>query len=109
MVYALQAQLAFATEARRDNVATAVETRIAGKPRFGLDYLSRQPVNDDPWGLIVELRFTSRADQEDLQARIDAVATGANAPLAGSYVRIHDCPHDETEAAACEIAAERTW
>ena len=37
------------------------------------------------------------------------MATGANAPLAGSYVRIHDCPHDETEAAACEIAAERTW
>jgi len=108
MVYCVQAELLFATEARRDLVADAVETRIAGRARFAVDVVTRLPRTDEGFGLIVELRFTSRADQADLDSHVQSFATGARAPLPGSRIWIHDCSSSEATV-PCVITSERTW
>lgn len=112
MVYCLQAALAFTSAARRDAVLNGIATRIAGRPRWGVDELQavslapRIPGGTD--GLRTTLRFVSRADEEDLMARIEALATGQRTPIDGSWVALHDCGHDDEEG-ACAPAERREW
>jgi hypothetical protein len=108
MVYCVQAELAFQSANRRNNVQAAVETRIEGRSRWSADLVERfTRRSDGAPALRVMLRFVSRADQEDLQARMDALFP-ANPPLQGSWVRLHDCSHDEGTN-SCSVTAERTW
>lgn len=105
MVYCIQASLIFSTTARRNNVRNALETRIQGRERWSADTITSL-TRDGKAALQVELRFVSRADQEDLEARMDALFP-SNPPLAGSSLVLHDCSHDD--AGGCTVTAERTW
>lgn len=107
MVYCLQAQLAFNTATRRNNVRTAILNRIDGRSRWQADRIEAQSNRIGPNGLAVELRFVSRADQEDLESRLDALFP-QNPPLAGSWMRLHDCSHDEATN-ACSVTSTREW
>lgn len=107
MVYCLQAALAFNTATRRNNVKTAIETRIDGRERWDVDRVESMALRAGANGLVVELRFIARADQEDLDSRM-AQLFPANPPLAGSWMRLHDCSHDEGTN-ACAVMATRTW
>ncbi len=60
------------------------------------------------FGLLIDARFSAKADQADLLARVEAFATGARLPLPGSSLRLHDCTHDET-ATPCASPTARTW
>ena len=108
MVYCLQAELAFSSAARRNTVLADIESRITGRPRWGIDVLEARAVKAGPNGIRAELRFTTRANQEDLRNRVESFATGQRAPLVGSWIALHDCPHDEGDG-ACTILARRGW
>ena len=108
MVYCVQIQVAFSTAAHRDTVLSAMETRIAGKPRWSVDVLETASFRFGANGLMAELRFVSSANADDLKARLEAVAISAVTPLAGSWVRVHTCTHDEATN-LCTVVAERIW
>lgn len=109
-VYCLQIRASFSTAARRDNVLAAIQARISGKPRWGVDVLDvadlrpARGVN----GLVADLRFATRADEEDVRTRVETVATGVNAPTAGSYLILHDCSHDEATD-VCTVTYRKDW
>lgn len=110
MVYCVQAQLLFSSAARRDAVLSDMQSRIATKQRWGVEtleafnFIRSTPVN----GISARLRFVTKADADDLKARVENFATGPRAPLAGSWIRVHDCSHDEGTD-NCTSIVERTW
>lgn len=108
MVYCVQGVLTFSTAARRDAVLADVQTRIVGKARWQAEpeQLAATTI-ENAAGITVEMRFVARADADDLMARIGAFATGARAPSAGSWLRVHDCSHDTD--VACGAGTLRTW
>ena len=108
MVYCASAQLAFSTAARRNAVLADAQARIAGKQRWSVDTLTAEPFRFGANGIRVELRFVSRADADDLMARVEAFATGVRAPLAGSWLTLHDCSHDEGTD-VCTVVGRRDW
>ncbi len=108
MVYHACAVLAFSTAARRDAVLADVQSRIANRPRWGTTTVVAMALEIGEHGLVIDTRFTSKADQSDLMSRVEAFATGARLPLAGSEVRLHDCTHDESPQ-PCVSGAVRVW
>lgn len=108
MVYAVNALIAFSTTARRDAVLADMQSRIAGKPRWGVEIIEAAASHYGADGIRLELRFTSQADADDLKARIEAFATGARLPQPGSWLRVHSCTHDEATN-NCALIAERVW
>lgn len=108
MVFGVQALLAFNTAQRRNTIQNAITTRISGKGRFGADRLTGTANRVGPNGLAVELRFVTKLDADDLQAFIEAQATGQNTPLDGSWLRVHECSHDEGTN-VCTPLFERVW
>lgn len=109
MVFCVMAELSFSTAARRDTVLADIQARIVGRPRWDVDHIEATTDKAGNPAIHLELRFTSRLDQEDLNSRIRNFATGQRAPLAGSWLRIHDCNHDEADVQLCTVAAERVW
>lgn len=107
MVYCVQAWLAFSTAQRRDQALNAIQTRISGKQRWGVDVLGAEAQRVGSNALTLELRFTSQLDAEDLVAAFDQL-TGNSAPIAGSTARLHSCSTDEGTN-ACVVLATRTW
>ena len=108
MVYCLQATLAFSTAGRRNSILSAIENRIVGKTRWGVEVTQAQAVRAGDNGLVADLRFVSQLDQADLRAFIESQATGQNTPLTGSRVLLHDCPHDEG-VGFCTSGSEVVW
>lgn len=108
MVYCVNATIAFTTTARRDAVLADMQTRIAGKQRWGADVLSASGSRVGPTGITVELRFTAQADADDLTTRLESFATGVRTPVAGSWIRVSSCTHDES-GDACVLLTERVW
>ena len=107
-MYCAQAQLAFSTVARRDVVLADMEARVAGRPRWDVDVLEPAVFRHGEHGIRVELRFVSRLDADDLLARVEGFATGVRTPLAGSWMTVHDCSHDEATN-ACAVVSRRDW
>ena len=99
---------AFSSAARRNAVLSDIETRVASKQRWDVDVLVAAPSRLGANGLYVELRFVSSADADDLRSRVESFATGVRTPLAGSYLIVHNCTHDEG-ANECSVVASRTW
>ena len=108
MVYGVTALLAFSSATRRDSVRDAITTRIVGRPRWSVDEIEAAANRIGPNGLRVCLRFVSRADADDLKARVESFSTGQRTPLAGSWLLVHDCTHDEGTN-ECTVVASRTW
>lgn len=109
MVYCFRAELVFSTANRRDAVYADIETRIAGKPKFSDLVLVAQPTEftGEP-SILAAFRFSSRADLDDLAARIESFATGQRTPRPGSWYELHECPHDG-DAAPCATEPPRVW
>lgn len=111
MVYCAQIRAAFTTAARRDAVLADIQSNILTKPRWAGSAAVVAPddlSSDIPggeFGLVVDdLRFTARADADALRSRVQTFATGQRAPLPGSWLAVHDCPHDETPPRPCVVA-----
>jgi len=96
MVYCVQAQLAFTSATRRNTVQTAIANRIGGKQMWDVTRNEAVPSRLGPNSLMVDMRFASKLDQTDLEGFIEAQATGQFAPLAGSWIKLHNCRHDES-------------
>lgn len=107
--YCVQAQLIFNSATRRDQVRSDVESRIATRPRVDVDRIESVDLPERPFALLVELRFTSKLDQEDLRSRIEAFAVGPRAPQAGSWLRVHDCTHVDGLNLCGLTVTERRW
>lgn len=110
MVYCVEARLAFSTSARRDAVLSDIQTRIGTKQRWSVDTLLAADLRprQGQFGIIAELRFVSRLDADDLRSRVEAFATGPRSPLAGSWLTVHDCSHDESTN-SCTAVVRRDW
>lgn len=107
-VFCLNATLAFSTAGRRDTVLSDLQSRVVGKQKWGVEVISASGSRVGPNGITVEIRFISRLDVDDLMARLESFATGVRAPLAGSWVRVSSCTHDE-DSNTCVLLAERVW
>lgn len=106
MVHCIQITIAYSTAARRDQARTAISSRVTGKGRWGTpEILASAPVDIGPNGLTIEWRFPNQADAADLY---DFMLTRTPAPIAGSLMIQHTCPHDEARN-ACTITRTKTW
>lgn len=110
MVHCLAAEILFNRADRRDEVLADLQTRVASKPRWGVTQLEASvgEFGGQP-AILLEARFTSGLDQEELRQRIDERLTGPRAPLAGSWYTLHECAHDERNAADCGGVTRRAW
>lgn len=116
MVYCAQMRAAFSTAARRDAVLADIETAIAGRPRFQASatrIAAEDLTSTIPGGVnglaVDDLRFTARQDADALLSRVRTFATGVRTPLAGSWVQVHDCAHDQVSPDPCVVVgADRT-
>lgn len=108
MVYCVQAQLAFSSATRRNNILSDMQTRIANKQRWSVDELYATSFRFGANGIHTVLRFTTPADADDLKARVESIGTGQNAPVAGSWISVHTCSHDEGSN-SCSETARRVW
>lgn len=108
MVYAVQALLKFGGASARDQVQTDLTTFTAANAKWGIERIDARDHEGAP-SLVVELRFEAQANQTALTNRLDQQLKGQKLPLAGSYVRWHNCPHDETPPTPCVNAGEQTW
>ena len=109
MVYAAQAGLSFSTVTARNDVQAAIAGIHGSKQKWGATVNQAGTDMQGRPALSVEMRFTSKADSQDLMAKIKQQAVGARLPLSGSWVRIHDCPHDGPSAPPCVIEEEHVW
>jgi|SRR6185436_8039127 len=111
MVYCAQALLMYNTVNRRDTIMGNIQTQVANKPRYhglaadinGITSKSGSPA------ILIEIRFLNAQDMLDLQAFIETGAVGANQPLPGSFAKIHNCNHDESNIQLCSVSTIRTW
>lgn len=110
MVFDVEARLAFATGARRNGILSAAQTRIDGKQRWDVETLEAGDLRPrgGQFGIRLSLRFASRVDADDLVDRIETLAVGANTPVAGSWLTIHDCSHDE-DTDSCTNVTRVEW
>jgi hypothetical protein len=109
MVYCAQAWLAFSTAVRRDAVLADIQDRVAAKPRWGVSEAEAAWFRFGEHGIRMSMRFTARPDADDLLDRVEAFAVGQRAPLPGSTIQIHACPHDEDVGACPAPDSSRTW
>lgn len=109
MTYAIQMLVGFRNTARRDAVAANIAAKLTA-PQWGQPFTENTAMRGtgDP-ALLVEARFTNRADRDALWADLDAaLGQGVNGPVTGSRAWQHDCPHDEGTG-ACVTSLERLW
>lgn len=108
MVYCVQAELAFSTAARRDQVLADIQSGIATLATWDGTTLRADAVTAGQFGIVLEVRFTTRAAQQSIIARIEAFAQGQRRPLAGSLYVFHDCAHDEGNG-RCGGVTRKVW
>lgn len=109
MVYAIQAELAFSTAGRRDQVLADLTSQLTSHARWVGSTVIASPVTAGPNGLVLDVRFITQASQSSIQARIDTFATGPRLPLTGSFLRTHDCTHDSPNPEPCVGLMQRDW
>ena len=111
MVFAIYAEMAFSTPARRDAIRAQLEDYIASdSDRWGETVIRTQPIELlGEHGLIVDVRYRTQASQQAVQARAEQAWSGppSGRPLAGSYVATHPCPHDEANPVPCARVVTR--
>lgn len=115
MVFAVYAEMAFSTTARRDEIRTKVEDYIASDPdRWDQTTVVSGPLElggvEQPNGLLVDVRYRTQASQQAVQERAEGAWTGSPSgrPLAGSFVALHPCPHDEANPTSCAHTVTRS-
>ncbi len=107
-VTALRADLAFTSAARRDQVQANLALFFVGKLMLGEALnLATAELPLGSHGLMVDVRMHNEKDTNALLARIEAFASGARTPIAGSTVKTHPCSHDMTNPPPCPTPNER--
>lgn len=107
MVFCVQAELAFGTAKIRDQVLAFLQQKVAAAEKWDGTTLVSEAVGPGTNGLRMEVRFTTRPAQVDVLESTSAFTVGARAPWPGSWMRLHDCRHDE--GGACSGVSERRW
>jgi hypothetical protein len=97
VVYCVQAHLVFATANTRNNRLAIAQNAIETKPRWGDS--TAVASEDPPNSILVESRFEAKQDEHDIENAL----LGLNGLVAGSWVQVHDCPHDEARPTLCEV------
>lgn len=121
MVYSLQGDLAYATEAARDQVLAQIQQAVEGRARWGVDLLKAETIPDFRWEgppqpghvpcVRFGLRFTTRQSRDQVVQAIENLATGQRLPLDSSWFQIHDCRDDEGDGihAICPTPDRFKW
>lgn len=109
MVYAVQGELAFSNAVRRNTILTGINAFILTRTRWGTSTATAQPVEPGANGILLDMRFMTRLDADAFRAYIELTCTGQNKPLAGSYMRSHDCRHDAANPQPCTGLTTRMW
>ena len=95
MIFCFNAEVAFTTAARRNQVLNAMDSNRQQKVQYGITQLEGRANKIGPNGIYAILRFPSLADRDDFIAQMLAFAVGQFLPIAGSWYRVHDCVHDQ--------------
>lgn len=95
MVFCFNAEVAFTSANRRNQVLNAMSANRQTKLRYGIDQMEATASNKvGPFGVYAIVRFLTVADRDEFVATMLAFAVGQFAPVAGSWYRLHDCLHD---------------
>jgi hypothetical protein len=111
VVYCLQADLAFSSVTRRDQVLSDIQAQVSSQQTWGevtLVVMTWPPPGSQP-AVSLDVRFSAQPAQQAITNRIEQFATGPRTPLAGSWYALHPCPHDEGQASPCVIETRRVW
>ena len=106
MVYCINAELAFQSQAAADLIFGNLVAGIGQGLRFGAEQFDKAPCKFGPFGMFVIMRFRVRTDAVAFRDLIEAQGL-IRTPRPGSFYRIHDCSHDD--AGSCEIGTLRVW
>lgn len=98
MIYCFNAEVAFTSANRRNQVMNAMDANRQTKLVFGISQLDATLNKIGSFGIYAILRFPSLADRDDFVTQMLAFAVGQFAPIAGSWYRLHNCLHDENGA-----------
>lgn len=105
----VEARLLFASQSAAQDFATQVGTEIKARAIYVYDTVvgvALHPV--DGWLAWGECRFETRADADAVSNRVQTLWSAGpqtKRPLAGSWVKIHLCSHDEAAPTSCSDAA----
>ncbi len=103
MVYCVQAYLIFATAATRDSRVTQATTTVGSKNRWDVTRIEKTE-DPDPNSAYVEARFTSKNDQQTIKTQLGSML----GLQSGSWIQLHDCPHDEARG-ACVVESRQEF
>ena len=110
MVYCIQARLGFATEEARNLAQVSAENKLTGTSKWQLVTVRAGKLWEHEFGLRLEVRYTRKNDRDGLAKHLEKFVTDKDIPpLAGSWIRIHDCPHEEGHGACAEPEIAREW
>ncbi len=109
MVYALTGDMAFSSAKHRDAVLADINATIATRTRWGTSRVQPTATSSAPHGILLELRFVTRADMSATRDRIVSHAKGQRLPLAGSVLISHDCRHDSSTPQPCSGVVTKVW
>lgn len=105
MVYAVQANLWFTTQARRDAYVTKVSAWLnLSRWRARATDISSLSDPGNPygqWRVIIEIRFTTRNDQQSVWNEILADTGTATRGISRWELNRHECFADENPPAPC--------
>jgi hypothetical protein len=105
VVYAVQADLAFQNAARRNQISSTIQTRLAQTTPWGEVVRQDYTNGEGSPAVVLEVRFTTQGEQESFwNDALAFVGTGVNGPVAGSTIYRHDCPHDEADPTPCVVS-----
>jgi hypothetical protein len=97
VVFCVQAHLRYLSDAIRDTRLAQALAFIEGKERWEVTIVVASD-DPDPNAIDLSTRFTARVDQE----QVESFLLGSAGVQPGSWVQVHDCPHDEARG-ACTV------
>jgi hypothetical protein len=110
-VYAVQAELYFRNTARRNTIASNIQTRLAQNVPWGqTNIINTTDELGADVGVYVEVRFNTLAEADSFWTdAIAEVGTGINGPVTGSKIYRHNCTHDSSSPSQCVVGQQQTW
>jgi hypothetical protein len=98
VVYAVHGQFGFRNANRRNAVMANVQAQLEQKNLWGDTIMGEITSPSGDPGMLVETRFVDQAERDafwnDLVAYLGG---GVNGPTTGSFIRQHDCTHDDEQ------------
>ena len=104
MVYCVQAHLVFASASTRNTRLAQAQAFVLNKPRWDATVLEASE-DPDPNAIDLSVRYTAKSDQTLVRGSL----SGQAGIQPGSWIQVHDCPHDERKNVCAATASRQAF